>query len=284
MQTDELRSDLQAIADEMAPFDADLLGLHRRDERRHALLRVAAAFAAIVVVAVAIAFWRSQRDTGVSGDGKKERSLHQLRRVNVVVIPASGEVRDRLDRSPFVANYAPVGGLAASLGARLFPQLHAIACGLEKSPGFAVEGAPGSLNLEDDLAKTIGNGGQVFRVLKDADLEIFMNPDASESEIGQLRDALIADPNVASLRSINHVEAFNEFKRIFADQPDLITKTKPSELPASFRVSLHDRSRTEAVRVQYEGRKGVDTVVTFENVHSVDIFATDHTGFGCAAP
>jgi hypothetical protein len=220
----------------------------------------------------------------LSNHGKKERSLHDLHRVNVVVVPASRQVRDVLDRSRLVLSYAPVGGLTTSFSARASADLHALACALQESEGFAGEGARRAIDLGDSLTKALANRARVFRVLKNADLEIFMNPDASESAIAQMRESLVSDDDIQLFRYFSRADAYNEFTRIFAQQPDLITKTKPSDLPPSFRVTLRDPALTQANRFEYEGREAVDSVVTFDTTKSVRIFATSRTGDACTTP
>jgi cell division transport system permease protein len=96
------------------------------------------------------------------------------------------------------------------------------------------------------------------------ELEIFMKTDASPQDVAALRTSLDDDePNlVKSYRFLNHDDAYNEFKKIFRDQPALVESTEPKALPESFRVSPVTAEQTEAVADKYRNTPGVDTVVT----------------------
>ena len=105
MQTSELRHELHRLADEMEPFPGDLLALRRRERRRSALLRVAAAFVVVLTVAGAVALWnRGEKHVGVA---KKEYAPADVR-LDLVVVPGTERVRQVLEDSPVVARYAPL--------------------------------------------------------------------------------------------------------------------------------------------------------------------------------
>jgi cell division transport system permease protein len=96
------------------------------------------------------------------------------------------------------------------------------------------------------------------------ELEIFMKPDAPGSQVTDVQNGLKADEPalVKSYRFLNHDDAYNEFKKIFRDQPALIESTTPDVLPESFRVSPVKAEQTQLVADKYKGQPGVDTVVT----------------------
>jgi cell division transport system permease protein len=98
------------------------------------------------------------------------------------------------------------------------------------------------------------------------ELEIFMKPDASQSEVNDVANALKADtPTLVradGVRHLNKNDAYGEFKKIFRDQPALIESTTPDVLPESFRVSPIRAEQTQEVADKYKNRPGVDTVVT----------------------
>jgi cell division transport system permease protein len=96
------------------------------------------------------------------------------------------------------------------------------------------------------------------------ELEIFMKTDASPQDVAALRASLDADkPNlVKSYRFLNHNDAYNEFKKIFRDQPALVESTTPDVLPESFRVSPVTAEQTQIVADKYANTPGVDTIVT----------------------
>ena len=96
------------------------------------------------------------------------------------------------------------------------------------------------------------------------ELEIFMKTDASQQDVNAVRDSLNRDePNlVKTYRFLNHQDAYNEFKKIFRDQPALVESTTPDVPPESFRVSPVTAEQTQAVSDKYQNTPGVDTIVT----------------------
>ncbi len=95
------------------------------------------------------------------------------------------------------------------------------------------------------------------------ELEIFMKPTASQADIDAMRDALTSNKaEIRSIRYLDHNAAYEEFKKIFADQPALIQTTTPDVLPPSFRVVPTRAQLTAVVANEYQGQKGDDTVVT----------------------
>ena len=94
------------------------------------------------------------------------------------------------------------------------------------------------------------------------ELEIFMKTNASPQQVQDMKDALSSDKQVKSFRFLNHNDAYNEFKKIFRDQPALVESTTPDVLPESFRVVPVTAELTTPVATAYQGQPGVDTVVT----------------------
>jgi cell division transport system permease protein len=95
------------------------------------------------------------------------------------------------------------------------------------------------------------------------ELEIFMKPTASQAEIDAMTAALNSNTSeIKSIRYLDHNAAYDEFKKIFADQPALIQTTTPDVLPPSFRVVPTSAQLTGIVANEYQGKQGVDTVVT----------------------
>src|SRR5690606_10873978 len=55
-------------------------------------------------------------------------------------------------------------------------------------------------------------------------------------------------------------QAYENFREIFADDPNLLESVTPDILPASFRVSLIDPENFAVVASQYQGYPGVEQV------------------------
>jgi cell division transport system permease protein len=97
------------------------------------------------------------------------------------------------------------------------------------------------------------------------ELEIFMNVDANQQQIDAVQadlDGLIADKQVRDYRFLSKQDAYEEFKRIFNDQPALVESTTADALPTSYRVAPTKAELTAAVAARFEAIPGVDEVLT----------------------
>jgi cell division transport system permease protein len=91
-------------------------------------------------------------------------------------------------------------------------------------------------------------------------LTIFMNADATPSQLAAVRAELQRDSEVKSVRFYGKANSFAEFQRMFAGEPDLLHSVTESDLPPSFRVTLRHVSEAEAVGQQFQGAPGVKQV------------------------
>jgi cell division transport system permease protein len=112
------------------------------------------------------------------------------------------------------------------------------------------------------LSRLVDHG--TSRWSEGVELEIFMTTDATEGQIDDIRTQLADTPEVNDFRFLNHQDAYEEFKRIFKDSPDLVKNVEPEALPTSFRVVPHDAEETAKLAARFDARSGVDTVVTAE--------------------
>lgn len=94
----------------------------------------------------------------------------------------------------------------------------------------------------------------------DVRFEIFMNVDATDTEIADTQAALNDDPEVQTVIFLSREDAYEEFKRIFEDEPDLVASTDASILPPSFRVAPVDAAATPTLEKRYANRPGVDEI------------------------
>jgi cell division transport system permease protein len=94
------------------------------------------------------------------------------------------------------------------------------------------------------------------------EFEIYMKPDATDPQITTLRSQLDDDRQVRSAKYISKEQAYEDFKRIFKDKPDLVSSVDPSALPASFRVAPNQVRQTTSLRDKYNTRPGVDEAIT----------------------
>jgi hypothetical protein len=91
--------------------------------------------------------------------------------------------------------------------------------------------------------------------------EIFLPIGASTANREQLAAKIAADDRLTDVRFMSQDDAYEEFKRDFADQPDLVASTSPDVLPESFRVTLVDPDDATAVERDYSANSSVDAAV-----------------------
>jgi len=92
-------------------------------------------------------------------------------------------------------------------------------------------------------------------------VEVFMDVDATGSQRAAVRSALRRSPDVGSFEFVSSRDAYREFRRLFADQPDLIEGVPGQvreQLPSSFRVEMDDGRKPARLVREMEELPGVD--------------------------
>jgi len=110
------------------------------------------------------------------------------------------------------------------------------------------------------VSATVDHGTQQWK--HGIELEIFMKVGATKKQVQVIENELKADPQVKSYKYLNQQDAYNIFKKDFADQPALVESTKPSDLPESFRVEPQRAELTAPLALRYEDQQNVATVIT----------------------
>jgi cell division protein FtsX len=95
--------------------------------------------------------------------------------------------------------------------------------------------------------------------------ELFLAVGASTAQADAVRTALADDPNVDSFHFIDQEHAYAIFKTDFADQPGLVQTTKPSDLPASFRITVKIGLSAPDTLARYKHLDGVERIITAED-------------------
>ncbi|MCU0309447.1 MAG: ABC transporter permease [Acidimicrobiales bacterium] len=92
---------------------------------------------------------------------------------------------------------------------------------------------------------------------------VFLRPDASADQIAAIARDLEDSPDVADIEFVDKEAAFEEFKVLFSDSPEMVTSVQPEDLPPSFRVEPVDKDvlAVEALGSQFADKSGVDSVV-----------------------
>jgi cell division transport system permease protein len=107
----------------------------------------------------------------------------------------------------------------------------------------------------------IGTGiNQSFLGLRsDVQMFVYMNPSATQEQIDSVNTSLNDNPQVESVTFLDQDATYEEFKRLFADQPDFVETIEAAELPQSFRVkpTSTDADVVSAVGTEFENMPGV---------------------------
>jgi len=112
------------------------------------------------------------------------------------------------------------------------------------------------------LSAWVGHGTE--RIKGGVRLEIFMKVDATSQQIADVRHALDNNSDVKSYKFFNKKAALEEFKRIFAKDPDLVKNITADALPTSFRIVPVKAEKTATVQRAFNASPGVDDVATPE--------------------
>ncbi|WP_229073297.1 permease-like cell division protein FtsX [Actinoplanes sp. DH11] len=93
------------------------------------------------------------------------------------------------------------------------------------------------------------------------DVSIFLRQDVTERQRTGLRDALDGDPLVRNLVFETRQEAYEKFKVLWRDSPDLVAAVDASQLPESFRLELTTPAQYPAFAARFAGRAGVEDLI-----------------------
>ncbi|MFK3980964.1 permease-like cell division protein FtsX [Micromonospora sp. NPDC050397] len=93
------------------------------------------------------------------------------------------------------------------------------------------------------------------------EVAIFLKVDVPDEQRDGIKGELEADPLVDGVIFESGEDAYNKFKQMFADAPDLVNAVKPEQLPESFRVKLKNPEEYQAVYDKYKDTEGVDEIV-----------------------
>jgi cell division transport system permease protein len=112
------------------------------------------------------------------------------------------------------------------------------------------------------VSRVVDHGTQRWK--GDVELEVFMLPRATPSQIRDVRQQLADSQQVKDFRFLDHQDAYEEFKRLFKDSPDLVKNVSPEDLPTSFRIAPERAEDTARIQNYVDNRSGVWRVVTAE--------------------
>ncbi|MBU6216042.1 MAG: ABC transporter permease [Acidobacteria bacterium] len=93
----------------------------------------------------------------------------------------------------------------------------------------------------------------------DVQLFVYMNPAATQEQIDAVDRELDNSPQVEEVDFFDKERSYEEFKRLFKEQPDLVSTITPEDLPQSFRIkpSSSDADVVTALGDTLEAKEGV---------------------------
>ncbi len=89
------------------------------------------------------------------------------------------------------------------------------------------------------------------------ELSIFMKPDASAPESDAIDRQLKAMPEVKRYHYVSKPEAFEEFRKIFANEPDVRDSLTVEQIPPSYRVVPKQAEQTKVIGERFDDTAGV---------------------------
>ncbi len=108
------------------------------------------------------------------------------------------------------------------------------------------------------------------------ELNIFLNPDVAATQRDGLQAELKAMPEVKRVTFVDQAAAYDEFKQMFSNSPDMVESVRAEDLPPSFRVVPRQPELVDTVGERFEKREGVKEVVfakeTVETLLSVTFY------------
>ena len=93
------------------------------------------------------------------------------------------------------------------------------------------------------------------------DAAVFLDNEITDQLRSAVNRALDADPAVGTVVFQSREEALEKFKKLYADEPELVDNIKPSQLPESFRITLVVRSQYAELAERVKRTPGVDEVL-----------------------
>jgi cell division transport system permease protein len=93
------------------------------------------------------------------------------------------------------------------------------------------------------------------------EVSIYLKNDVTPEQRSDLENKLKADGLVERYIYETKEQAYDNFKKMFGDAPDMVESVGPNEMPESFRVKLKDPKQFEAIDTEYKELPGISTIV-----------------------
>lgn len=92
-------------------------------------------------------------------------------------------------------------------------------------------------------------------------VSIYLKKDVTDEQRTTLEAAIKEDPLVESYFHETKAKAYENFKNMFRDTPDLVNSVKPDTLPESFRLSLKNPEEYQKAFEKYKSYEGISDIV-----------------------
>jgi cell division transport system permease protein len=92
-------------------------------------------------------------------------------------------------------------------------------------------------------------------------MAVYLTDDATPAQKATIEAYLHTLPVVGEVHLETHQEAYEEFKKIFVNAPNITANVTPDALPESFRFVLADARDVAAVKARLQHEPGVQQVV-----------------------
>lgn len=92
---------------------------------------------------------------------------------------------------------------------------------------------------------------------------VYLNTTATQDQIDSVGRDLEESPEVANVKYFDQQASYEEFKRLFADSPEMVDSVRPEDLPPSYRVEPvnKDADSVESLANTFRDRAGVKDVI-----------------------
>lgn len=126
--------------------------------------------------------------------------------------------------------------------------------------------AGGFVMMRDEPAKSAASSGaerdvSVFFCVRSSSMPKCRHSDALAAEKDEVRRRLAETAGVRRIRYESKEQAYERFKKVFADRKDLLEGAHLGDIPDSLRVRVADIGTAQALKTALEGAPGVDTIV-----------------------
>jgi len=93
------------------------------------------------------------------------------------------------------------------------------------------------------------------------ELSVFMKADAAPAELDAVDRELRAMPEVKRVRFVSKQGAYDEFRKMFSNSPDMLESLSPDQMPPSYRVVPKQAEDVDLIGGRFKDRPGVRDVV-----------------------